>query len=525
MNAEKKFVALGAVSSILAGILCFGGLLNLALQYELPVFRSVDLYSWAPSSEQTYRYFWGYAHFVTPKDAGFPNGALVKDVPGVQVFGHRADRLVRQLTANKSEATMEENELVQELQRKEAFRKWIIDSNPNDDAALQLQELIVVYHVTADNASGSWTDYFFCTNCIGVTESLYEDWAAVHRVVPRRMLTPSTLDELQYNQSILYWMLMAVPIVCLCFDVRVFTRLSSRQALFRPLPPFLLTGKRWLLDPLSVLSCFMSAKDSPLFEAYFSYVHAILLALLDPALTALSKRNWKRVAAVAMWTTLLIRTSAVVAATMALYSYETQRNRRIASTTYILFPQLLAANVLARILWQLLPRHQRRNDHATICFGGIESGLCKYVFSMHFYTAAATKLGNAGLRWIDGRYLAQLCLRGRYGDGAPYPLEGILLHAPMFSRDLGMTAVLVMELVAVFSWWRFDLHTHAWILFMVISTLSIGVPIRVEALGPLASYASTLAKLFAAPWAMMLVICVVLLVSRRRLAMAKPRSD
>ena len=114
------------------------------------------------------------------------------------------------------------------------------------------------------------------------------------------------------------------------------------------------------------------------------------------------------------------------------------------------------------------------------------SGWIKFVASMTMYTAGATKLGEAGLGWIDDRYIAQLSLRGRYQEGGSYPLESLMMWAPPSLRALGMLTVLVMELASIFSWWDFGRHYRVWIFFQIGSTLSIGVPILPQVImGPL----------------------------------------
>lgn len=107
-----------------------------------------------------------------------------------------------------------------------------------------------------------------------------------------------------------------------------------------------------------------------------------------------------------------------------------------------------------------------------------------------FLSSGATKLGEAGFGWIDDRYIAQLSLRGRYW-GAPYPLEAVMLWGPPSFRAMGMLTVLLMELSSVLSWWDFGRHYVAWLVFQVISTLTIGVPIILDRiLGPMWPFVS-----------------------------------
>jgi len=96
--------------------------------------------------------------------------------------------------------------------------------------------------------------------------------------------------------------------------------------------------------------------------------------------------------------------------------------------------------------------------------------------------------------WIDDRYIAQLSLRGRYW-GAPYPLEPMMLWGPPSFRAMGMLTVLLMELLSIFSWWDFGRHHVAWLVFQIVSTLSIGVPIVLDSLtGPLWPFVSVVLK-------------------------------
>ena len=125
---------------------------------------------------------------------------------------------------------------------------------------------------------------------------------------------------------------------------------------------------------------------------------------------------------------------------VAVYHFETQSTFRITSTFALLVAQLLTVAILSEIFCFACgkkttsadsseasdAKHSR--DAQLISHNEMESGLVKYVFSMHMYTAAATKIGAAGLGWIDPRYIAQLALRGRYQEGGAYPLEAALIH-------------------------------------------------------------------------------------------------
>jgi len=526
--AGSPTVPLERVTRAFALFLCLGVGLNIWTRYEWLLFRSTDLYSWAPASKSAYRYERGYGWFVLPLDLGKRiNDVLVEDLPGVQVS---------QLDTTRHQALLDKNfdendALHQELKRKLTRYQNEANVSSIENIPLTLKRLHVVYHVDDDNEPLDWVTWLSKTNIPRVKRRVFEDYHALTKVIGD-FLAP--LKERDYWQSKVYWLVMSLPLIFLVWDVRIpFYSTPSREALFTTLPQPVLMFIRWCVLPFFCWSCLWAAQSlspsSPLWGK-LSTLHCQLIMGFDmlASYAARSSSNTPLAAAVsriACYASIMIRGFIALSVSLAMHNWEATNDQRYVSCTFSNFVQMLVAGLLSQLFIRLLAARGVSSGTAIkVNQDAIESGLYKFVLSMVMYTAGATKLGEAGLKWIDDRYIAQLSLRGRYGDDAPYPLESMMLWGPPSFRAIGMLVVLLMELFAVFSWWDFGRHYRAWQLFQIVSTLSIGVPIVPQRLaGPLGPQVAALIDIFKtnpkawlAVWGIGLTVGSVLVVRNRR---------
>lgn len=502
LAAGPPTVPLERVTRAFALFLCLGVGLNIWTRYEWLLFRSTDLYSWAPASKSAYRYDRGYGWFVLPLDPGKRiNDVLVEDLPGVQVSQHDKARQKQALLDKKFD---ENDALHQELKRKLTRYQNEANVSSIEDIPLTLKRLHVVFHVDDDNEPLDWVTWLSKTNIPRVKRRVFEDYHVLTKV-HGNFLAP--LKERDYWHSKAYWLVMSVPLIFLVWDVRipVYSK-PSREALFTTLPQPVLMLIRWCILPFFCWACLWAAQSlspSSLLWGKLSTLHCQLIMGFDVLASYVGRRSSKTplaaaVSRIACYASIMLRGFIALSVSLAMHNWETKSDQRYVSCTFSNFAQMLVAGLLSQLFSRILAARGVSSGTTTkVNQDAIESGLYKFVLSMIMYTAGATKLGEAGLKWIDDRYIAQLSLRGRYGDDAPYPLESMMLWGPPSFRAIGMLVVLLMELLAIFSWWDFGRHYRAWQLFQIVSTLSIGVPIVPQRLaGPLGPQVAALMDIF-----------------------------
>ncbi|CAB9510386.1 expressed unknown protein [Seminavis robusta] len=484
--AIQHRIALG-----IAIIFVIGGYVNKFSGHELVIFRSTDLYSHTPSSGSDYRAFIGLACYILPqgKKDLWENGDPIENVPGIQVqdfdTGKALVETIRGGGSTSSSLIKKDDPRIVALKEKLAVRQISIEDG------LHVQWLSVA--ILANNTQISWWDYLTSTKP-RVSVLAYESYKKLQTNLDPQYWGALMPEDSHYQESIIYWILMAIPATLLANDLRPFgpSSKSAREALFRPFSsPVALLFKRYLADVFFECITLDGANKVYHLPGYHSIVF-FLLALLDSWFLQRKLHN-KQYMALSCG----LKLAGIVGVTIYVYRFEL--DRRYDTAHLSIEAQWTMGNLAAQILAMI---------YGSQYYETLEAAFNKLVLSLHLYSAGCTKLGEAGLGWVDDRYIAQLALRGQYSGAAikKYLLADLILQTPAFFRAAGMVVVFAMELTAVFSWWNYGMCLRIWVLFMLSSTLTIGVPFAPQAFGPLSGL-----LIYITQWGV-LVVCVFCLV-------------
>jgi hypothetical protein len=466
------------VSRKLSIILTLGGILNLLSGYEWLPLRSTDLYSWSPRAK-SYRVFRGRAIFLLPHYHFSAIGQNVKDLPGIQVFGDGSDA--------------QDKELMQQVNRYSGTGSTELEGDPDPRFAEMLQKLIasnftapVTYQqvkivVDVDHDSPfSLRDWLLTPNHPLVSAYAYNRFSGGAKKRFGIFLTNTSYSR-TYPTSILYWLLLCVPIILLWKTTALFDR---------PLRPSWIFFKYYASDPFGIICCLLETQaDVNPKIPHISFKSSLMLAVFNLVATRIylgdtssTTRRTTIIKRVAWCVAMAIQAGTVIIITYSTFIVERRVDLRVTSMTRFILGQLLCANLLTEALLLTSKSSTSTNTDRDI----LTSGLTKLVISFLMFSGGATKVGEAGLGWLDSRFLAMLSMKGRYGvsGGHPYVLEGIMLYVPGVFRTAGMALVWIMELSSLWSWWHFETYMALWGAFMVGSTLSIGVPFKAQLIGP-----------------------------------------
>lgn len=588
-TTSKTGVPLLVVTRCLALVICVGAVISIATQYTwLPV-RENDLYAWSPGAP-SYRPFHGKAYFVLPGDYEVPRSGMLLDdnFPGMQVFrsnGESVSAFERRILSDAPEIVvkrlidLEEDKLSwewREFRRKLAGYSLQQNSNSTDSKRLVIHNVpLVVQCPNPSDDEDNWVTWSTKLNNPRLYVTLFSDRQALRARYAKKL--KSRPYARAYTASPIYWLLTAVPIVLLLVNQATLKRFfgakrSGRQALFENFPKSTLIFKRWVVDPLAIAICYLEAdidmKNVDLLSrevrkalprmSVFVTVSAVALAALVAFLSANRHSNQNasyrfiRFDSTLFWngvSLIMLILKALVLGLITCSSYMREMRDDIRLSSYsmqrVILAQLLMGGVFSEILWRLSPKRSVTvsKDRAgkptsetappeetiVLSLAEIESGVTKFATSILFYTAGATKLGEAGgFGFINDSFLAELAVRGRYAmDDRPYPLEPLLLYVPRAFRAAGMAVILLMEVGAIFSWWNFFLHLAIWFIFMTGSSLSIGVPFRADLLFPMLgadrakSFFNMMEVAMAVGVGVGVVVLLVVRVLRRRMAKAE----
>lgn len=481
-TTPQASVAFRHVSNTLVAVLCLGGAVNFLTDYEWMPFRCIDLYSWAPASK-VYRPHWHAPLFFLPSEFSVTDGMDFNDLPGLPVYDktNPGDTMyLDMMNVNYPSRSLEAR-----------LRTKILESRkytPKNATGIELHLVNVYVAVEPSRIPISWYQFFFDSTAPRVSIRCHSSFRSMQKQL-KGVTGGIPYKGRGFSTSVLYWVLMFVPVAMLAVDTRLpGTDTSARRALFTSFPRLLVHLKFWLWDNAVLVYMVGQAKslDAWGLAAWSNrtlFSMTIASALATGWLRGRSLRGHAVVAAV--WTfNLQYKCLALAAVSFAIRDYETNKNVMFPSMYAALFAQSLAVCILADLLVRFrLPC--KRSESALISRDEIESGLIKFVCATFFYSAGATKLGSCGLHWIDDRYIVQLALRGRLSRDSPFPFESLILDAPPLIRAVGMATVLLMELSSLYAWYSFGSYVLVWFIFLVGSTLTIGVPLHPAAFGTL----------------------------------------
>lgn len=380
---------------VVAGFLIFLGLgigLNFATKYEWLLFRNTDLYSWAPAAKHSYRCDYGRSSFVLPlEDPPVKiHHVMVEDLPGIQITKDREESIGAILAKHWDES----DDLHQELMRKLSGYQKAKNLSSVDDISLTTKKLHFAICVNQTEEPLDWSSWLAGTNIRRVNVRAYESWPDTW-YANDGLLSPVRLRD--YWNSNVYWFLLALPILLLTFDARLpFFSKSSREALFTKLPNPALLFIEWIVSSFLCLSCIWNAREiwpSHPFLSKLKQSHVFTICVVDAVANGMGK-NWKwlpsKLSAISFYTSIFIRSFAVLILTLATRDWETKADKRFMSCLNVCFAQLLTAIVLGQLFARVLAVDDKYPSTTKLDDKAITSGFVKFALSITMYTAGTS---------------------------------------------------------------------------------------------------------------------------------------
>jgi len=400
MSKTGQAPAAGApLERVVAGFLAFlvlGIGLNFYTKYEWLLFRNTDLYSWAPAAKHSYRCEYGRSSFVLPLEDPPEkiHHVMVEDLPGIQITNDHEDQ-VGALLAKRWDKT---DELHQQLMRKLSRYQKERNLASIDDIPLTAKSLHIAICVNQTEEPLDWSSWLVGTNIRRVDVRAYESWSETWHA-NAELLSPVRLRD--YWNSNVYWFLLALPILFLALDTRLpFFSKSSREALFTPLPNPVILFLQGIFAPFLCLSCIWSAHKLIPYHPLLSILtqsHMFQICAMDALANVLgNKWTWipLKLSAIAFYTSIVIRTFAVVILTLAIREWEVKGDKRFMSCQYVYFTQVLSAIVLGQLFARILSVDDESSTTPRLDEKAVTSGLVKFAISMSMYTAGTYVNGS-----------------------------------------------------------------------------------------------------------------------------------
>jgi hypothetical protein len=259
----------------------------------------------------------------------------------------------------------------------------------------------------------------------------------------------SELEEQQYiknntySKNPIYCLLLALPYVLLFCDVG-----GARATLFS------FSSWMWLVDLCLVLALWFYVANSLAKHFHLSLVVVFVLGVMF---------------GLATWFSMLGQTFTLLLLVGLACTYDKSWYRNS------FLPFFMASGVFAGLCGRIA---------ALLGHPGLGGGMIIFAISMWLYSAGVTKIATSGIRWCDGNYLKELIVRNKYIHGSLSPLQSLVLKLPNWLRILGMAMGLCLELAAPLMWWQLSYYLACFLVFLVATTIIIGVPFRIFAFLP-----------------------------------------